>query len=210
MPEEKKVAPVGGNMSPPPTGGGGGIVGNIKQHWPVYTVVLAIITILVIIMQNKSSAQNTGYVASGYGSGNSSPSDLYGSQLDADYQQMMSYQNTTNGLLQKIVDGTAGTSGLPTTNPQGILNTSTFNATVRSYGQLGQQTTNLWDRVIKAIPLRSAPNATPTDIVSYVPFDTQLQVQSTPIFGGGNLNSQVWFKTTNGQYISSVDIANAQ
>jgi hypothetical protein len=96
----------------------GGIKGHLKKNWPIYTVVLAIVTIIVIIWVNgsKGSSTTTGTDTTGYGTGNSSSSDLYGSQLDADYQQMINQENITNSLLQQLLGAntkttTGGTSG---------------------------------------------------------------------------------------------------
>lgn len=97
----------------------GGIKGHLKKNWPIYTVVLAIVTILVMVWLNRSNSNSssTGYDTTGYGTGNSNASDLYGSQLDADYQQMINESNITNSLLQQLLNGsgnkstTGGSSG---------------------------------------------------------------------------------------------------
>jgi hypothetical protein len=111
-------------VSPP--GQGGGIAGNIKQHWPVYTVVLAIITIIVIIWvnNNNNSAANTALTGTGSATSGTYPDQVYGSQLDADYQQMMSLQNQTNSLLQNLVNGNTNSGGGTTTGTQPIPNAS--------------------------------------------------------------------------------------
>jgi hypothetical protein len=93
----------------------GGIKGHLKKNWPIYTVVLAIVTIIVMVWLNNrnQSSSTTGYDTSGYGTGNSSSSDLYGSQLDSDYQQMINENNITNALLQQLLNnsGTSKTKG---------------------------------------------------------------------------------------------------
>jgi hypothetical protein len=112
------------NMAQGQQPGGGGIVGNIKQHWPVWTVGIGIATIVVIYLvyraQSNSAVNNPASSTTGTTAGSSSPDQLWGSQLDADYQQMISSLNTNTGLLQQIL--TAAQTPGPTgpTGPPGI------------------------------------------------------------------------------------------
>jgi hypothetical protein len=100
-----------------PTDSGGGVGGYIKQHWPMITVVLAIITIVVIIWVNNNNSTSTGTSGTGTDTGTGISSDM-GSQLDADMQQLMSFQNQTNGFLQTIVNNQKSpTSSLPSNSP---------------------------------------------------------------------------------------------
>lgn len=91
-----------------------GLKGNIKRNWPIYALVLGVITIIVIIMfSNNNSSDTSTTDPYGTGTGNSNPSDLYGSQLDSDYAQMINSTNETNALLQQLLSGkaTTGSSG---------------------------------------------------------------------------------------------------
>lgn len=110
------VSPVTGQPAAVPAQQGG-LIGNIKQHWPVWTVGIAAATLFImwLIYRNNNSAaaqaaQSNQY---GYGTGNSSPDQLWGSQLDADYQQLASIQNTNTGILQQILN----TLQNPSTSP---------------------------------------------------------------------------------------------
>lgn len=99
----------------------GGIEGHFKKHWVLYTLGLGAVTILIILyVGNRNSNAASGTDVYGYGTGNTypngTPSDNYGSQLDADYQQMINQSNITNSLLQQLLNpaktGTGGgTSG---------------------------------------------------------------------------------------------------
>jgi hypothetical protein len=92
---------------------GGGIVGNIKRHWPVYTVVLAIITIIVIIWVNNNNSTATTALPAGSTTDTTGTTPDMGSQLDADMQQMMSFQNQSNAFLQTLVNNSANTTTTP-------------------------------------------------------------------------------------------------
>ncbi len=111
-------------QDPADTGQGGGIEAHFKKHWVLYTLGLGAVTILIILYvnnRNSNAASGTsGTDVYGYGTGstypNGSPSDNYGSQLDADYQQMINQSNITNSLLQQLLNpsktgSTGGTSG---------------------------------------------------------------------------------------------------
>ena len=99
----------------PPTG----IMQDIKQH-PVWAVTIAIGIIAILVMiylwwqsqsGNNSNSSNLIDPTTGqpYALGNgNNPSAMYGSQLDADYQQMISNQNTMTGLLQSIQNSLSG------------------------------------------------------------------------------------------------------
>ena len=100
---------------------GGGIEGHFRQHWAIWLVGIGLATLALLwwINHNNSSslanaAQDSQY---GYGTGNSSPDQLWGSQLDADYQQMMSNQNNEIGLLQQLVNKSASPSTSPPPAP---------------------------------------------------------------------------------------------
>lgn len=94
--------------------GQGGILGNIRQHWAVWTVGIAAASLLIMFMiyRRNSTAASTP-ISSGIGTGNSSPDQLWGAQLDADYQQLASMQNTNTGILQQILN----TLQNPSSNP---------------------------------------------------------------------------------------------
>ena len=95
----------------------GGFMGNLKQHPVIWTAIFGVLTIIIMIYfynRNKNSvasgAQDSQY---GYGTGNSSPDQLWGSQLDADYQQMSQAMDTNTALLQQLVNKL----GNPSTSP---------------------------------------------------------------------------------------------
>lgn len=100
-------------------GGEPGFKGWVKQHWP-WLAGLAVVTILILWWVNRSSGasaannQNTG---TGMGTGNSSPDQLWGSQLDADYQQMTQQSTITNSLLQQLLNGMNNPSSNPPVTP---------------------------------------------------------------------------------------------
>lgn len=102
-------------------GGGGGIMGSFRQHWPIWTIGIGAATLLIMFMiwrKNQSSVSSaTGNDTGTMGTGNSSPDQLWGSQLDADYQQMISNQNTTVGLLQQILNQMSNPSANPPGSP---------------------------------------------------------------------------------------------
>jgi hypothetical protein len=96
----------------------GGIEGHFKKHWVIYTLVIGAATLLAIIWfsNNQSNASNTA-TGTGYDtSGTSAAADTYGASLDSDYQQLIQQGNTTNSLLQQLLNGTpsGGTTGTGT------------------------------------------------------------------------------------------------
>lgn len=174
-----------------------GLIGNIKRHWPVYTVVLAIITIIVMIWINANNANNstasTGYSTSG-STGTGTPADLYGSQLDADYQQMMSYQNTTNGLLQTLINNTTSSSS-----------SSSNTATIRSSSPQSGSITQWWDTHMTGVPVHSQASAS-SSILSFLPFGSTTQTGTQIVQGDVNMGNTGWLKLPNGGYISLFDV----
>jgi LysM repeat protein len=86
--------------APAPTGGGGGIIGNIKQHWPVWMVGLGLATIavMVYISYSRNSSSSTSGSAgidptTGLPFSSEMQQGLYGSQIDANQQQIISLLN---------------------------------------------------------------------------------------------------------------------
>lgn len=94
-----------------------GIGARFNQHPILWSVGIGVaILIVYVIYKNNQSASATG-LSSTSGSGTpSSPDQMWGSQLDADYQQIMSLQNNNNGLLQQILTAIQNPSSAP---PQG-------------------------------------------------------------------------------------------
>ncbi|SRR5713101_1994120 len=96
---------------------GGGIMNHFRQHGMLYLIGIGAATLLVMFLVWRRNQQNTGL---GTGNANttgtattSSPDQLWGAQLDADYQQLISTLNTNTGLLQQILNGAgSGTSKL--------------------------------------------------------------------------------------------------
>src|SRR5438309_1250319 len=113
--------------TPGPGGGSGptGIIQDIKAH-PVWAVSIGIGVIAIAIMvyfwfQGRSSNTSslidptTGQPYS-LENGNN-PQAMYGSQLDADYQQLISEQNQILGILQQIQQGQTGSGTPPPNHP---------------------------------------------------------------------------------------------
>ncbi len=106
---------------------GGGIKGHLQRNWPMYTVGLGALTILVIIYMNGRNNSLNNNLGSTSGTMGNAPDQLWGSQLDADLQQLMTVQNTQVGLLQQVLNGQTNPSNnppAPTTN--GIFNIKTW------------------------------------------------------------------------------------
>lgn len=92
---------------------GGGIRGHLQRNWPIYAVGIGLLTIAVMIYLNY---RNSGGISSSPTSTTDSGS-TWGAQLDSDYQQMISNQNQTVGLLQQLLNqgkNSSGGGGTPT------------------------------------------------------------------------------------------------
>lgn len=122
MPENASFRQQEPGPLPPATGGAskGGVLSRIfEQHQGKWLIGLGAVTLIVMVIylrkQNQQAVANvTGNSpTSGYGQGQTSPDQMWGAQLDADYQQMISNQNTTNGLLQQIMNQFSNPSGNP-------------------------------------------------------------------------------------------------
>jgi hypothetical protein len=105
--EDYNQNPASGAMGGEPTEPG--IKGHLKKYGMIYLIAIGVITVIVIIMFRQNggagaAGSTSGSDPYGYGTGNSSPSDLYGSQLDSDYQQMINQENQTNALLQQLLN----------------------------------------------------------------------------------------------------------
>lgn len=94
-----------------------GIGARFNQHPIIWSIGIGVaILIVYVIYKNNQSANATG-ISSTTGTGTpSSPDQMWGSQLEADNQQIMSFQNNTNGLLQQILTVLQNPSSSP---PQG-------------------------------------------------------------------------------------------
>lgn len=91
-----------------------GLGARFQQHPILWSVGIGVaILIIYVIYKNNQNANATG-VSSTTGTGSpSSPDQMWGSQLDADYQQVISTQNTSNGLLQQILNQLQNPSNNP-------------------------------------------------------------------------------------------------
>lgn len=92
---------------------GGGIKGHFQRNWPIYTIGLGALTILVIIYMNGRNNSVNNNLGSTSGTMGNAPDQLWGSQLDADLQQLMTVQNQQIGLLQQMANGTTNPSNNP-------------------------------------------------------------------------------------------------
>lgn len=92
---------------------GGGIKGHFQRNWPIYTVGLGALTILVIIYVNGQNNSLNNNLGSTSGTMGNAPDQLWGSQLDADLQQLMTVQNQQIGLLQQMANGVTNPSNNP-------------------------------------------------------------------------------------------------
>jgi hypothetical protein len=183
----------------PPPPGGSGLINNIKAHWQVWTVALAALTIVVmIVIYRLQHGQNAATGLDGSGnyitpppSGSSGTIDTSG--LDAEYNQLIALQNSNNatmsGILQAIQGGGTGTNGTPKNNydtlaamysgkifgqtgiPQGT-NTADFRTWNPADAGNAQDTLH-WDDPTKGIPIYSAPNSQAT-ILKYSPFGSPI------------------------------------
>lgn len=112
-------APGAGTMG----GGGGGIAQHFKQHWIAYSLGIgaAGLVIMFLIYRQNSAASTAATVTGNSASGSTTPpatiDSSWGSQLDADYQQLTSVETTNTGLLQSILNGITGANSANPTNP---------------------------------------------------------------------------------------------
>lgn len=112
-----------------PTGGAKqGLLSRIfENNQGKWLIGLGAATLIVMIMyarrqSSQSTATDTGSVAS---TTPTPPDQMFGSQLETDYQQMIANQNTTTGLLQAIsnqLSNTSPTPPAPTPTPNPITN----------------------------------------------------------------------------------------
>jgi hypothetical protein len=119
-----QTADAGGDVAP--DAGDGGIAGHFKRHWVMYSLGLAAVGVVIAYLayrnnQNNSYAVTTGNSSTGQVGTPQTIDSSWGSQLDADYQQLTSVETTNTGLLQSILNGITGgtTGGTPTPTPPG-------------------------------------------------------------------------------------------
>lgn len=112
------------NLTPgaaPPTGGTGqpGLLNRIFEgNQGKWLIGLGAATLIVMIIYARrqgstNTATDTGSVAS---TTPTSPDQMFGAQLETDYQQMIANQNTTTGLLQAIQNQLSNTTPTPPTS----------------------------------------------------------------------------------------------
>lgn len=209
-------APIGGPPSGPMIGGGSSIGQDIRAH-PIWAVSIGIGVVAILIMvylyfannNNSSSNQTASTIDPLTGipysqeTGNT-PYGTTSSQLDADYQQMMSYQNEMIGLLQQIQTGQTGSGGNnppppPTTNPE--------------YGTVRSGTSKGFDASHSGVPIWS--NITNrTGLEGYIPFNAgNIDITGPAVAGALNAKggSNLWYPVDiNGEngFISAFDLSN--
>jgi hypothetical protein len=128
----------------------GGIANHFKQHWVIYTLIIGAASLVLMYLiyrsQNAASnaATNTGNNANGSTGYPPTADNLWGAQLDSDYQQLASMQNTNTGLLQSIL--TAITAPVkppaPSTTPTPVPTPGTHPKWVNPLIPFGQWPTN--------------------------------------------------------------------
>jgi hypothetical protein len=99
-----------------------GIAGHFRRHWVMYSLGLAAAGVFVAYLayrnsQNNSYAVTAGNSATGQVGTPSTIDSSWGSQLDADYQQLTSVETTNTGLLQSILNGITGGTTTPPSSP---------------------------------------------------------------------------------------------
>src|SRR5215470_9713633 len=83
---------------------GNKLIEHFKKRGMLYLIGLGAATVILLIMAERNKAVSQAATsANPYDTGQANPSgsnpdQLWGSQLDTDYQQMISNQNTTNSL----------------------------------------------------------------------------------------------------------------
>lgn len=105
----------------------GGAVGGFRQHKALYLIggIAGIFGLYLLWhwWSNQSNNASASLAGTGVGTG-TAPDQLWGSQLDADYQQLTQSMDTNSGLLQQILNkmnnpsnspGNGGTGVTPTT-----------------------------------------------------------------------------------------------
>lgn len=121
MPQSQYNAQQGGGAMG--GGGGGGIIQHFKDHWIMYSLGIgaAGLVIMFLIYRQNSAASTAATVTGNSTTGSTTPpasiDASWGSQLDADYQQLTSVETTNTGLLQSILNGITGANGATPTNP---------------------------------------------------------------------------------------------
>lgn len=116
IPQESYNSNIAAGASQPQSGG---IKGHLQRNWPLYALGLGLATIVVMIWKSGSSNTASNIAGSTAGTMGLSSDQLYGSQLDADYQQLMSMQNQQLGLLNTISNTLTNPSTSPTVKPIG-------------------------------------------------------------------------------------------
>ncbi len=119
---------------PSPGGAGGkaehGFVGHLKKHWVEYTIGIGGAGLVIMFLMYRSQSQaasaavTSGNSASGTTGQPSTIDGSWGSQLDADYQQLTSVETTNTGLLQGILNQLQTT---PTSTPPTATTTHSTN-----------------------------------------------------------------------------------
>lgn len=131
-----------------PQQGSTGIFAEMKAH-PIWAVSIAIGIIAILIAlyiwwsNNNGSASTSSNIDpnTGLPVGTTTPDNSWGSQLDADYQQMMSFQNQQIGLLQQLLQQGQSSTGNNTTNNTGTT-TGTSSTGTTSTTSTGTKSTN--------------------------------------------------------------------
>lgn len=163
----------------PQTYGNGGAGGFFKQHWP-WLVGGALVLGVAYYIYVKNSGQSYNAAIdpnTGMPVGATSPDQLWGSQLDADMQQMMSFQNQLIGILQQQQQqgsGSGSGSNPPPNPPPPKL----------GLPDRVRNTIKTWDSKRKngsrGVPLDSSAGS---GLEAYIPYGANLTVTGPAVHG---------------------------
>lgn len=190
---------------------------SFKQYWYLWVIgvgagIILLLVILNNLNNNNSVNQSNAGTTTDTGTNYYSPDQLWGSQLDSDYQQIAQQQNATNGILQQMLN----LLNNPSSNPPNTGNTGNNNNGNNNNGNnnnnnggdsgsgnnngnsnslietIRQRFTVSYDNSYdqnnpQGIPVRSQTGYG-NDVTGYIPFGSQVNVISTtPITGGNNI-----------------------
>lgn len=183
----------------PSTYGSGGAGGWLKGHWLWIVGGLGAVFVVYyfFLKNNNSNAYNAAIDPNtGMPVGATSPDQLWGSQLDADMQQMMSFQNQMIGILQQQ-------QGTPTSGTGTTTTTGSFADKVRAFK-------SSWDskRNRKGVPIDTSPGS---HNEGTIPFGASLTVTGPAVSGPKTTHGTgMYYPVTWGGmtgFVNSIDLA---